>query len=175
MLRNSIISHVYLMYFNNIASIFKVSLDLFYNTSFTQTQYAFYILGNKEFWLLFFYCIIEEFVQYIVQRTLKNRAEELRALERDVTKLEPIKGKFPRLHYNEAVEIILKENPNFPEFEGWDVSFAAFTYNLNDKQTIIDYIKNQKEHHKTVSFEEEYRNFLIENGIEIDERYFLKD
>ncbi len=69
----------------------------------------------------------------------------------------------------------LKANPNFPEFEGWAVSFAAFTYNLNDKQTIIDYIKNQKEHHKTVSFEEEYRNFLIENGIEIDERYFLKD
>ena len=65
MLWNSIISHVYLMYFNNIASIFKVCLDLFYNTSFTQTQYAFYILGNKEFWLLFFYCIIEEFVQYI--------------------------------------------------------------------------------------------------------------
>jgi REP element-mobilizing transposase RayT len=69
----------------------------------------------------------------------------------------------------------LKANPNFPKFEGWAVSFAAFTYNLNDKQTIIDYIKNQKEHHKTVSFEEEYRNFLIENGIEIDERYFLKD
>jgi len=69
----------------------------------------------------------------------------------------------------------MKTNPNFSEFEGWATSFAAFTYNLNDKQTIIDYIKNQKEHHKTVSFEEEYRNFLIENGIEIDERYFLKD
>ena len=48
-------------------------------------------------------------------------------------------------------------------------------YNLNDKQTIIDYIKNQREQHKTVNFEEEYRQFLVENGIEIDERYFLKD
>jgi asparaginyl-tRNA synthetase len=44
---------------------------------------------------------------------LKNRAEELRILERDTAKLEPIKGPFPRLHYKEAVEIILKENPNF--------------------------------------------------------------
>ncbi|MDR1553486.1 MAG: IS200/IS605 family transposase [Prevotellaceae bacterium] len=69
----------------------------------------------------------------------------------------------------------LKSNPNFSDFESWAVSFAAFTYNLNDKQTIINYIKNQKEHHKTVSFEEEYRQFLIENGIEIDERYFLQD
>jgi REP element-mobilizing transposase RayT len=69
----------------------------------------------------------------------------------------------------------LAKNPNFPDFESWAVSFAGFTYNLNDKQTIISYIKNQKEHHKTVSFEEEYRQFLIDNGIEIDERYFLKE
>lgn len=69
----------------------------------------------------------------------------------------------------------LKSNPNFPDLEGWAISFAAFTYNFNDKQTIIDYIKNQKEHHKTVSFEEEYRQFLIDNGMDIDERYFLKD
>lgn len=69
----------------------------------------------------------------------------------------------------------LAKNPNFPDFEGWAVSFAGFTYNLNDKQTIINYIKNQKVHHKAVSFEEEYRQFIIENGIEIDERYFLKE
>jgi hypothetical protein len=35
--------------------------------------------------------------------------------------------------------------------------------------------KTKKEHPENVSFEEEYRQFLIENGIEIDERYFLKD
>ena len=69
----------------------------------------------------------------------------------------------------------LAQNPKFPNFEGWAISFAGFTYNINDKQTIINYIKNQKEHHKTITFEEEYRKLLIENGIEIDERYFLKD
>jgi REP element-mobilizing transposase RayT len=69
----------------------------------------------------------------------------------------------------------LSKNPNFPDFDGWAVSFAGFTYNLNDKQTITDYIKRQKEHHKTVSFEEEYRQFLIDNDIDIDNRYFLKE
>jgi len=69
----------------------------------------------------------------------------------------------------------LATNPNFQNFKGWAVSFAAFTYNLKDKQTIINYIMNQKEHHKNVSFEDEYRQFLIENGIDIDERYFLKE
>lgn len=69
----------------------------------------------------------------------------------------------------------LAKNLNFPNFESWAVIFAAFTYSLSDKQTIINYIKNQKEHHKKVTFEEELRALLIENGIEIDERYFLKD
>ena len=69
----------------------------------------------------------------------------------------------------------LSTNPNFSSFNGWAVSFAAFTYNLKDKQTIINYIMNQKEHHKKVSFEDEYRQFLIENGIVINERYFLKE
>ncbi|MDR2169956.1 MAG: IS200/IS605 family transposase [Planctomycetaceae bacterium] len=69
----------------------------------------------------------------------------------------------------------LSKNPNFPDFESWAVSFAGFTYGLNDKQMIINYIINQKSHHKTISFEEEYRRFLTENGINIDERYFLKD
>ncbi len=69
----------------------------------------------------------------------------------------------------------LSTNQNFPYFEGWAVGFAAFTYNINDKQIIINYIKNQKEHHKKTSFEEEYRQLLIDNGIEIDEKFFLKD
>lgn len=69
----------------------------------------------------------------------------------------------------------MSNNPNFPNFTGWAVSFAAFTYNVKEKQTIINYLMNQKEHHKRVSFEDEYRQFLVDNGIDIDERYFLKE
>ena len=57
--------------------------------------------------------LAEQFVEYIVQRVLKNKAEELKVLERDTTKLDIIKGPFPRLHYKEACEIIKKENPQF--------------------------------------------------------------
>lgn len=57
--------------------------------------------------------LAEQFVEYVVQRTIKNRAAELKSLERDISKLEPVKGAFPRMHYKEACEIILKENPDF--------------------------------------------------------------
>lgn len=57
--------------------------------------------------------LAEQFIEYIVQRALKNRAEELRILERDISKLAPVVAPFPKLHYKEAAEIILKENPDF--------------------------------------------------------------
>lgn len=75
----------------------------------------------------------------------------------------------------EASSKWLKQNSNFPMFEFWAEGYGAFTYSKKEKDTIINYIKNQKEHHKTVSFKEEFRAFLEENGVEIDERYFLKD
>lgn len=40
---------------------------------------------------------------------------------------------------------------------------------------IINYIRNQKKHHKKVAFQEEYRQFLLDNEVEIRERFFLVD
>jgi asparaginyl-tRNA synthetase len=57
--------------------------------------------------------LAEQFVEYIVQRTIKNRPEEFKVLERDLSKLENIKAPFPKIHYREAAEIIKNENPDF--------------------------------------------------------------
>ena len=61
-----------------------------------------------------------------------------------------------------------------PDFSGWADGYGCFTCSIHEKDRLINYIKGQKEHHKKESFEQEYRRLLIENGIEIDERYFLK-
>lgn len=42
----------------------------------------------------------------IVERVLDKRRAELAVLERDVSKLETVKGPFPRLHYNDAVKML---------------------------------------------------------------------
>jgi len=68
--------------------------------------------------------------------------------------------------------IWLKKSGKFPEFEGWADGYAALTYSWTDKEMIIDYIKNQQEHHKVESFEDELRRLLKEFGIEVDEKYF---
>jgi asparaginyl-tRNA synthetase len=50
----------------------------------------------------------EQFISYIVQRCLKERANELAVLERDTTMLEKVVPPFPRISYDEAVERIQK-------------------------------------------------------------------
>jgi len=66
----------------------------------------------------------------------------------------------------------LRDNPNFPAFNGWAEGYAALTYAWRDKEMIVEYIKNQREHHKQTDFITEYRGLLEEHGIVIDDRYF---
>jgi asparaginyl-tRNA synthetase len=72
-----------------------------------------------EFWMVepeMAYCdleecmrVQEEFVSYIVQTTLRKRAKELEVLERDTTLLEKVEPPFPRISYDEAVELLNRE------------------------------------------------------------------
>ncbi|MGK2963562.1 MAG: asparagine--tRNA ligase [Gemmatimonadaceae bacterium] len=48
----------------------------------------------------------EEFVSYIVQRSLERRGDELAILERDVSKLENVGAPFPRIDYSDAIKIL---------------------------------------------------------------------
>jgi asparaginyl-tRNA synthetase len=50
--------------------------------------------------------IQEQFVSYVVQTTLRERQRELESLGRDLSRLEKIEPPFPRIHYDEAVEMI---------------------------------------------------------------------
>ena len=65
----------------------------------------------------------------------------------------------------------LKEQAEFRRFEGWQDGYGAFTVSFPGKDSIIEYIKSQAEHHRTESLLDEYRRLLRENGVPYDERY----
>lgn len=48
----------------------------------------------------------ERFLSYIAARVMEERAEELKVLERDTSKLEGIVPPFPRMHYDDAVKLL---------------------------------------------------------------------
>ncbi|MGZ5244837.1 MAG: asparagine--tRNA ligase [Bacteroidia bacterium] len=49
---------------------------------------------------------IEDFLRFVTLQVLEKNKQELEIIERDVTKLETITKKFPRIPYTEAVEMI---------------------------------------------------------------------
>jgi REP element-mobilizing transposase RayT len=71
-----------------------------------------------------------------------------------------------------ASSIWVKESHVFPNFAGWQEGYGAFTHSLREQPELFAYLKGQEEHHRKVTFEEEYRKLLADAGIAIDERYF---
>jgi asparaginyl-tRNA synthetase len=56
--------------------------------------------------------LAEGLVSAIVQAVLKNKSRELETLKRDVKKLEHVKAPFPRIRYEEAIDVLNKRgNP----------------------------------------------------------------
>jgi REP element-mobilizing transposase RayT len=67
----------------------------------------------------------------------------------------------------------IKTRKLFPMFSGWQDGYGGFTYSFNDKDRLIEYVKNQEEHHRTKTFKEEFIELLIEQGIECNDKYLL--
>ena len=53
----------------------------------------------------------------------------------------------------------------------WQTGYGAFTVSESQVPAIREYIQNQAERHRTLSFQEEYLALLRKNGIQYDERY----
>lgn len=72
--------------------------------------------------------LAEEFLEYIVSSTLKHKQEELKTLERDTKYLENVKKPLPRIHYDDAVELLRRRGVDFEwgnDFGGTDETIIS--------------------------------------------------
>jgi hypothetical protein len=63
----------------------------------------------------------------------------------------------------------------FLSSENQDILFgySGFTYHISSKDPLISYVKNQAEHHKTISFKDELIRLLEENDVDYREDYLF--
>ncbi len=82
--------------------------------------------------------LAEGLICFVVQRVLENRRTELETLERDISKLEAIKAPFPRISYDQAVEILRKKGNEIEwggDFGGADETLLSEDY---DRPVMVD-------------------------------------
>lgn len=70
-----------------------------------------------------------------------------------------------------STSLWMKEKGLFPLFEGWSEGYCALTYSYKEKENIIEYVKNQQEHHKKETFHEEVVRFFKEVGMDIEGQF----
>ncbi|HVF47001.1 MAG TPA: IS200/IS605 family transposase [Pyrinomonadaceae bacterium] len=60
-----------------------------------------------------------------------------------------------------------------PKFE-WQDGYGAFSVGESQVPSVRKYIQNQKEHHRHLTFEDEFKGMLVYSGIEFEERFLWK-
>jgi len=82
------------------------------------------------------------------------------------------------LSISDLVEEVKKSSSKWIKTKGlaynsfyWQDGYGCFSVSPSQKNNVIDYISNQKEHHKKVSYLDEYIRLLKENDVEFDDRY----
>jgi asparaginyl-tRNA synthetase len=82
--------------------------------------------------------VSEELICFVVGRVLENRRSELAVLERDIAKLEAVKPPFPRISYDEAVEMLKRKGSEIEwggDFGGTDETLLSEEF---DRPVLVD-------------------------------------
>jgi REP element-mobilizing transposase RayT len=60
-----------------------------------------------------------------------------------------------------------------PRYRGffWQRGYGAFSVSSSQLAAVLKYVDAQKQHHRTRTFQEEYRDLLRRHGVDFDERY----
>jgi putative transposase len=65
---------------------------------------------------------------------------------------------------------IHEDIPHFEPFR-WQEGYGAFSVSRSNEESVVRYIRNQKQHHEKLDFQSELLQFLAKHRIEYDERY----
>ncbi len=86
----------------------------------------------------------------------------------------------PETPISKAVQLIkggsskwLHDNFSDLNIFSWQEGYGAFTVSISQIDVVKNYIANQEEHHKKMSFEEEYLVLLKRNNIDFDPKYLF--
>ena len=122
----------------------------------------------------------EELYKYI-SGIVKNKEQKLLAINGMPDHLHFIIGMKPSCCLSDLVREIKKSSNDFineKKFSkykfSWQEGYGAFSYSHSALDNVIQYVNNQKEHHRKISFKDEYKEFLEKFEVEFREEYLFE-
>jgi putative transposase len=94
-----------------------------------------------------------------------DHIHQLIRLNRTVTQAEWVK------EIKRTSSIWIKQREPKLHWFAWQAGYGAFSVSPADLDVVQEYIASQEEHHKKISFQDEYRMLLKQHGLEWDEEY----
>jgi putative transposase len=83
----------------------------------------------------------------------------------------------PSLSLSDAIRVIKTNSSRWVKGQrgaakfGWQPGYAAFSVSQSNVKAVAAYIEGQEEHHRRISFRDEYVGFLKRHGLEFEERF----
>ncbi|MBG7611341.1 IS200/IS605 family transposase [Polaribacter sp. BAL334] len=122
----------------------------------------------------------DELYKYITG-IIQNKGQKLLAINGMPNHIHILIGFKPDCNISDLVREIKKSSHSFINEKKfckskfyWQEGFGAFSYNHSMLNRIISYINNQKKHHKTKTFREEYLEILQKFNVEFNQAYLFE-
>jgi len=121
----------------------------------------------------------ERLYQYITA-IVQNQGQKMLAINGMPDHIHIFIGIKPSCRISDLVREIKKSTnelineKKLPKFKfNWQEGYGAFSYSDSQINNVIQYIHQQKEHHKKLTFKEEYFQFLKDFNIQYEEKYLF--
>lgn len=121
----------------------------------------------------------EELQKYITQ-IIQNRNHKLIAINSVFDHIHILIGYYPDDKIPDLVRTVKRDSTIFINekkfFRGkfnWQVGYGVFSYSRSQIDGVVKYIDNQKEHHKTKSFKDEYIDILKKFDVDYKDEYLF--
>lgn len=122
----------------------------------------------------------EQLYQYITG-IVQNKDQKMLAINGMQDHIHFLIGMRPTCTISNLVQEVKKASNQFisrkkftPHPFFWQTGYGAFSYGHNDLQMVMEYIRDQKEHHQIKLFKEEYTDLLNSFGIEFTNEYLFE-
>ena len=123
----------------------------------------------------------EERLNKFITGTVQNKGQKMLAINGIPDHIHFLIGMKPSACLSDIVREVKKSSSDFIKEEKfthhkftWQEGYGAFSYSHSQFSNVISYIMNQKEHHKKMSFKDEYISLLKAFDITFDEKYLFE-